>query len=87
MHGSCCHFVCGTDGEDGPTNAAGAFADQHLIERLQQHKPDAADHLHRNDAYTFFKLLDGLILWPHPHECVRFTRRFDRYGAVKKRAG
>tara|TARA_B100000519_G_scaffold203390_1_gene226164 strand:+ start:6195 stop:7541 length:1347 start_codon:yes stop_codon:yes gene_type:complete len=60
----------GTDGEDGPTNAAGAFADQRLIERLQQHKPDAADHLHRNDAYTFFKLLDGLILCGPTHTNV-----------------
>ena len=60
----------GTDGEDGPTNAAGAFADQHLIERLQQHKPDAADHLHRNDAYTFFQLLDGLILCGPTHTNV-----------------
>ena len=60
----------GTDGEDGPTDAAGAYADQELINRLTQHKPDAVDHLHRNDAYTFFKLLDGLILSGPTHTNV-----------------
>lgn len=60
----------GTDGEDGPTNAAGAMADQQLIKRLMHHKPDAADHLQRNDAYTFFELLDGLILCGPTHTNV-----------------
>jgi len=60
----------GTDGEDGPTNAAGAFADQQVIANLIQRKPDAADHLRRNDAYTFFELLEGLIICGPTHTNV-----------------
>ena len=60
----------GTDGEDGPTNAAGAFANQQIIENLIQRKPDAADHLRRNDAYTFFELLEGLIICGPTHTNV-----------------
>ena len=51
----------GTDGEDGPTDAAGAYADCQLVHRLLHRKLDTVDHLRRNDAYTFFEQLDGLI--------------------------
>ncbi len=51
----------GTDGEDGPTDAAGAWADDLLAERAQQRHMDAADYLRRNDAYHFFDPLGGLI--------------------------
>ncbi len=47
----------GTDGEDGPTDAAGAFVDAEVIQRAQQLKLDPADFLRRNDAYHFFEPL------------------------------
>jgi glycerate 2-kinase len=51
----------GTDGEDGPTDAAGAFLDTRLLKRVREAGIDPKDYLRRNDAYTFFKLVDGLI--------------------------
>ena len=52
----------GTDGIDGPTDAAGAIADNTTLERgrtLQLH-PDT--FLDRNDAYHFFAPLGDLII-------------------------
>lgn len=52
----------GTDGTDGPTNAAGAFADGETLSRAQVLGLDALDYLQRNDAYNFFAPLDDLLL-------------------------
>ena len=51
----------GTDGEDGPTNAAGAFVDAQVIEAARAHGLNPHDYLRRNDAYTFFEPLGALI--------------------------
>jgi glycerate 2-kinase len=51
----------GTDGEDGPTDAAGAVMDADLMTRLQASGLDPADYLRRNDAYSLFERLGGLI--------------------------
>lgn len=51
----------GTDGEDGPTDAAGAIVDGDVITRAKQLGLDAADYLARNDAYRFFEPIDGLL--------------------------
>jgi hydroxypyruvate reductase len=51
----------GTDGEDGPTDAAGAVVDAAVIEAARQRGLDAADYLARNDAYHFFEPLGALI--------------------------
>jgi hydroxypyruvate reductase/glycerate 2-kinase len=51
----------GTDGEDGPTDAAGAFADETLARQAQRRDLDPADFLARHDAYRFFESLGGLI--------------------------
>jgi hydroxypyruvate reductase len=48
----------GTDGSDGPTDAAGAVADGGTIGR----KPEAADYLGRNDSYHYFEALDDLVI-------------------------
>ena len=45
----------GTDGEDGPTDAAGAVADANTP------LAGAEDHLTRHDAYHFFDRAGGLI--------------------------
>jgi hydroxypyruvate reductase len=52
----------GTDGTDGPTDAAGAFADGTTVSRASALGLDAANFLNRNDAYNFFKPLDDLII-------------------------
>jgi glycerate-2-kinase len=51
----------GTDGEDGPTDAAGALADASVVAEMRAHGLDPADFLRRNDAYHFFEPLGGLI--------------------------
>ncbi|WP_145238530.1 glycerate kinase type-2 family protein [Urbifossiella limnaea] len=47
----------GTDGEDGPTDAAGAVADAGTLERGR----DAAEHLRRHDAYPYFAATGDLL--------------------------
>jgi len=51
----------GTDGEDGPTDAAGAVADDEVIERMNELKLSPAEYLDRHDAYAFFDSTGGLI--------------------------
>ncbi len=51
-----------TDGTDGPTDAAGAFADGDTVARARALGLDPADHLARNDAYPFFAALGDLII-------------------------
>jgi hydroxypyruvate reductase len=50
-----------TDGEDGPTDAAGAWVDAGLLREAIRRGLDATDFLRRNDAYHFFEPLGGLI--------------------------
>jgi len=45
----------GTDGIDGPTDAAGAFVTPDLMEIMRGHELEAMDHLDENDAYHFFE--------------------------------
>lgn len=52
----------GTDGIDGPTNAAGAWADGETLARAAMRGLDARAALEDNDAYGFFKPLGDLIL-------------------------
>ena len=51
----------GTDGEDGPTDAAGAIADDEVHRGMLIAGLSPADALSRNDAYHFFEPLGGLI--------------------------
>lgn len=51
----------GTDGEDGPTDAAGAVLDAGILAAARQLGLDPAEYLARNDAYHFFRPLDALI--------------------------
>ncbi|MEW6146028.1 MAG: glycerate kinase [Thermodesulfobacteriota bacterium] len=52
----------GTDGTDGPTDAAGAFADGATMERARKLGLDARRHLVENDSYNFFKPLGDLLI-------------------------
>jgi len=51
----------GTDGEDGPTDAAGAVIDGEVIEQTVENGLDTREFLRRNDAYHFFEPLNALI--------------------------
>jgi len=51
----------GTDGIDGPTDAAGAFADGNTLARAKAAGMDATKFLADNDSYHFFERLGNLI--------------------------
>ena len=51
-------FSAGTDGTDGPTDAAGAYADGATLAR----KPDARRYLDCNDSYHYFEALGDLVV-------------------------
>ncbi len=51
----------GTDGEDGPTDAAGAFGDRDTLSKAQALGLDVRDHLDRHDAYSFFDATGDLL--------------------------
>jgi hydroxypyruvate reductase len=50
-----------TDGDDGPTDAAGAVVTGDTAQRAASLGLGAADYLARNDAYSFFKALADLL--------------------------
>jgi len=51
----------GTDGTDGPTDAAGAVVDHTTLRRAARRGLDPVRFLTRSDSYHFFKKLGGLI--------------------------
>jgi glycerate-2-kinase len=51
----------GTDGIDGPTDAAGAFVDGRTLGRARRKNLDPARFLRNNDTYTFFSVLGDLF--------------------------
>ncbi len=52
----------GTDGTDGPTDAAGAISDGTTISRALEMGIDAREYLENSDSYHFFKKLGDLII-------------------------
>ena len=51
-----------TDGEDGPTDAAGAVVTGETCRRGERLGLEVADYLSRNDAYHFFQKLGDLLM-------------------------
>jgi glycerate 2-kinase len=52
----------GTDGVDGPTDAAGAYADTTTLNRASQYTLDPDAYLADNNAYVFFQRLGDLLI-------------------------
>jgi len=52
----------GTDGTDGPTDAAGALVDGKTLTRARAQDLEARTFLDRNDSYSFFKTLNDLVV-------------------------
>jgi hydroxypyruvate reductase len=57
-----CIAALGTDGTDGPTDAAGAMAFSDTLQRAKNAGIDPDDFLARNDSYHFFQPLGDLIV-------------------------
>jgi hydroxypyruvate reductase len=55
-------FSAGTDGTDGPTDAAGAMADGETLRRAAALGIDARRALQDNDSYHFFRPLGDLVI-------------------------
>jgi len=51
----------GTDGEDGPTDAAGAWLDESVFNKAIAMGLDVGGYLRRCDSYTFFEQTNSLI--------------------------
>ncbi|MBT3175298.1 MAG: glycerate kinase [Desulfobacula sp.] len=66
----------GTDGTDGPTDAAGAMADGNTLKRAQDLGVSAKKFLREHDSYHFFKILDDLIITGPTHTNVMDMRIF-----------
>lgn len=64
----------GTDGEDGPTNAAGVMADASLIERMNQLQLNPHEYLLTHNSWLFFDQLNSLLLTGPTHTNVMDLR-------------
>ena len=67
-------FSAGTDGTDGPTDAAGAVADGHTLVRAVEMGLDADAYMDRSDAYHFFEPLGDLVMTGPTHTNVMDLR-------------
>ncbi|MDO4939940.1 MAG: DUF4147 domain-containing protein, partial [Lachnospiraceae bacterium] len=57
-----CIYSFGSDGTDGPTDAAGAYADGETMKKFREAGIDVDEVLKNNDAYNAFKKIGGLII-------------------------
>jgi len=64
----------GTDGTDGPTNAAGAIADHTTIQRARSMGLDPQVYFEDNNAYPFFQRLGDLLFTGPTHTNVMDVR-------------
>lgn len=51
----------GSDGTDGPTDAAGGYVDSHTMDALGEKGLDYCQMLNNNDSYHALKAVDGLV--------------------------
>ncbi len=63
-----------TDGIDGAEDNAGAIVSPSTLERAVQKRVDAKAYLANNDAYSFFKAIDDLVITKPTHTNVNDFR-------------
>lgn len=64
----------GTDGEDGPTDAAGAIADESVAQAAARLHLNPQTYLHDHNSYPFFQQTGGLLLTGPTHTNVMDIR-------------
>lgn len=74
MCGNAVILSAGTDGTDGPTDAAGAVVDAHTWQRAKALGLSCRRFLAANDAYRFFEPLDDLFITGPTHTNVMDLR-------------
>ena len=57
-----CFLSGGTDGIDGPTDAAGGLVDSNTLSRIKKKNKSISELLDNNDSYEALKLSDDLII-------------------------
>lgn len=57
-----CIFGFGSDGTDGPTDAAGGYVDENSNVMLKKLNIDVEEYLNNNDSYNCLKQINGLLL-------------------------
>lgn len=55
-------LAAGTDGTDGPTDAAGAIVDGETVKKARAIGLNPEEYLNNNDSYNFFKKIGGLFI-------------------------
>ncbi|MDO9545461.1 MAG: glycerate kinase [Pelolinea sp.] len=60
-YNNCCMISIATDGEDGPTDAAGAFITGTSLKKAKDKGLDPQKYLINNDSYSFFEQIGNLI--------------------------
>ena len=58
----CAVFSVGSDGTDGPTDAAGGYVDNNTMAVLRKQGIEISDVLKDNDAYHALQKCDGLVM-------------------------
>jgi len=78
-----CLLSGGTDGEDGPTDAAGAIADDAVIHAARRLDLDPTEYLEDHNSYEFFERTGGLLITGPTHTNVMDVR----VALINKRPG
>jgi hydroxypyruvate reductase len=55
-------LASGTDGTDGPTDAAGAIIDASTVEQVGKENIPVEEYLRNNDSYNFFIRTNSLFV-------------------------
>ncbi|MBQ5543054.1 MAG: DUF4147 domain-containing protein [Erysipelotrichales bacterium] len=61
-HIPACVFSFGSDGTDGPTDAAGGYIDPDIVKKMRECGIDPAEVLARNDSYRALEKAGGLLI-------------------------